>query len=159
MRLSGRFLISSKHDRVYQFLQLSVFSINFKESKCAEQNSRVSKARRPNQERVTPLSLILLRIPVIQKFGCDVVSSKPPRALIGVPADPIISVARLAQSVERKALNLVVVGSSPTLGDAQAPPGGARRPAACSWRPFRVTSLDHLRAGRAPVSAEGREQA
>ena len=26
--------------------------------------------------------------------------------------------ARLAQSVERKALNLVVVGSSPTVGDA-----------------------------------------
>ncbi len=27
--------------------------------------------------------------------------------------------ARLAQSVERKALNLVVVGSSPTVGDSQ----------------------------------------
>ena len=30
-------------------------------------------------------------------------------------------VARLAQSVERKALNLVVVGSSPTVGDLYAP--------------------------------------
>ena len=29
---------------------------------------------------------------------------------------PILPVARLAQSVERKALNLVVVGSSPTVG-------------------------------------------
>ena len=29
----------------------------------------------------------------------------------------IVSEARLAQSVERKALNLVVVGSSPTVGD------------------------------------------
>lgn len=30
----------------------------------------------------------------------------------------VVTCARLAQSVERKALNLVVVGSSPTLGDA-----------------------------------------
>ncbi len=29
----------------------------------------------------------------------------------------IVAMARLAQSVERKALNLVVVGSSPTVGD------------------------------------------
>ena len=29
---------------------------------------------------------------------------------------PLISAARLAQSAERKALNLVVVGSSPTVG-------------------------------------------
>ena len=31
------------------------------------------------------------------------------------------SIARLAQSAERKALNLVVVGSSPTVGDLAAP--------------------------------------
>ena len=34
--------------------------------------------------------------------------------LFGMPATPT---ARLAQSAERKTLNLVVVGSSPTLGD------------------------------------------
>ena len=33
------------------------------------------------------------------------------------------STARLAQSVERKALNLVVVGSSPTVGDHYCGPG------------------------------------
>ena len=32
----------------------------------------------------------------------------------------IVSVARLAQSVERKTLNLVVVGSSPTVGRSGA---------------------------------------
>ena len=31
-------------------------------------------------------------------------------------AEPPVKTARLAQSVERKALNLVVVGSSPTVG-------------------------------------------
>ena len=44
-------------------------------------------------------------------------------ALHWVVGDP--NMARLAQSAERKALNLVVVGSSPTVGvDA---PGGASR--------------------------------
>ena len=34
----------------------------------------------------------------------------------GRHAEPSINIARLAQSAERKALNLVVVGSSPTVG-------------------------------------------
>ena len=36
-----------------------------------------------------------------------------------VPLSSIFTTARLAQSVERKALNLVVVGSSPTVGALQ----------------------------------------
>ena len=41
-------------------------------------------------------------MPVIQMFGC------------------VHASARLAQSAERKALNLVVVGSSPTVGGRMA---------------------------------------
>ena len=36
-------------------------------------------------------------------------------------------IARLAQSAERKALNLVVVGSSPTVGEVVARPMPAHR--------------------------------
>ena len=42
--------------------------------------------------------------------------------------------ARLAQSVERKALNLVVVGSSPTVGDACCPCHLSILPCACDTR-------------------------
>ena len=46
--------------------------------------------------------------------------------------------ARLAQSVERKALNLVVVGSSPTVGDAQwsalLRPGSVYSSSSVLWR-------------------------
>ena len=38
--------------------------------------------------------------------------------------DSCITTARLAQSAERKALNLVVVGSSPTVGDLLVKAGG-----------------------------------
>ena len=34
----------------------------------------------------------------------------------GGPGTPVLSTSRLAQLVERKTLNLVVVGSSPTVG-------------------------------------------
>ncbi|PKI53786.1 hypothetical protein CRG98_025792 [Punica granatum] len=40
-----------------------------------------------------------------------------PAACSGFTNDGVQTLARLAQSVERKALNLVVVGSSPTVAD------------------------------------------
>ena len=50
---------------------------------------------------------------------------------LGLCLDPS---ARLAQSVERKALNLVVVGSSPTVGDACRPPSPIATAAGiCGW--------------------------
>ncbi len=38
-----------------------------------------------------------------------------------IPANSLVATARLAQSAERKALNLVVVGSSPTVGACLLP--------------------------------------
>ena len=67
--------------------------------------------------------------------------------------------ARLAQSVERKALNLVVVGSSPTVGGFRMSPGrekGERERTRCLPRidPLALQLWRRLRARLAQSSGE-----
>ena len=73
----------------------------------------------------------------------------PPCSQLAVAHDTRVAQARLAQPVERKALNLVVVGSSPTVGVTMASPLGmsgccVEVPAGC-WRLLRPASW-HSRA-------------
>ena len=58
-----------------------------------------------------------IELEVIGKSFVDVISANAKNpAKYTCKLQSIFSIARLAQSAERKALNLVVVGSSPTVG-------------------------------------------
>jgi hypothetical protein len=81
-----------------------------------------SKKAQPSSWRPTPARTAILRFPVRAYANtCSRVATKylclgHAETLSRVIRLNRISLARLAQSAERKALNLVVVGSSPTVG-------------------------------------------
>ena len=77
------------------------------------------------------LKIVILQVVVHPPPGIPREIPRDPQARQRLcPSDgpgPYTSEARLAQSAERKALNLVVVGSSPTVGVLSAPPGAPLR--------------------------------